>query len=71
VGLEEYQLWSIAIPHSHELLTIVFEICHIVLGLQPLQPKDEGDIVRGWMNRSVSHEWRMLFCFGGKLELHV
>ncbi len=29
----------------------VFQLCHVVLGLRPLMRKDEGQIVRGWLER--------------------
>ncbi len=29
----------------------VFQLCHVVLGLRPLTRKDEGQIVRGWLER--------------------
>ena len=29
----------------------VYQLCHIVLGLRPLTRRDEGEIVRGWLER--------------------
>ncbi len=29
----------------------IFQLCHIVLGLKPLTRKEEGQIVRGWLDR--------------------
>nr|CAB3267554.1 ubiquitin carboxyl-terminal hydrolase 32 [Phallusia mammillata] len=54
VTLEEYQLWSLDDPLPENLLKVVIEICHIILGLQPLSPQEEGAIVKGWMKRSCS-----------------
>ena len=29
----------------------IYQLCHIVLGLRPLTRRDEGEIVRGWLER--------------------
>ena len=30
---------------------MIYQLCHIVLGLQPLNRQAEGEIVRGWLDR--------------------
>jgi len=54
VTLEEYQLWSLEDPLPTILLNMVFEICHVVLGLRPSSPEEEGTVIRGWMHRCVN-----------------
>uniref|UniRef100_H2ZLM8 Ubiquitin carboxyl-terminal hydrolase 32 n=1 Tax=Ciona savignyi TaxID=51511 RepID=H2ZLM8_CIOSA len=56
ITLEEYQLWSLDDPLPISLLNIVVEICHIVLGLRPTSPIEEGIIIRGWMQRASQSE---------------
>ncbi|KAI2584361.1 USP32 isoform 4, partial [Pan troglodytes] len=41
----------------------VAEVCHIVLGLRPATPEEEGQIIRGWLEREsryglqAGHNW--------------
>nr|XP_018670070.1 ubiquitin carboxyl-terminal hydrolase 32 [Ciona intestinalis] len=56
ITLEEYQMWSLKDPLPISLLNIVVEICHIVLGLRPTSPTEEGVIIRGWMQRASQSE---------------
>ncbi|CAK8672621.1 unnamed protein product [Clavelina lepadiformis] len=59
ISLEEYQLWSLQDPLPTVLLNVIIEVCHIVLGLRPSTPQDEGTIVRGWLHRSDQQNYHV------------
>ena len=60
---------------------MLFQLCHVVLGLRPATRKDEGEIVRGWLhreeaagftpgqvcfkNRCITDNARLSACYGG------
>ena len=48
---EEYQLWSLEDTLPASLLAVIIEICHIVFGLKPNSPLEEGNIISGWLQR--------------------
>uniref|UniRef100_A0A8C4R9Q7 Ubiquitin carboxyl-terminal hydrolase 32 n=1 Tax=Eptatretus burgeri TaxID=7764 RepID=A0A8C4R9Q7_EPTBU len=49
--LEDYQIWSVSNALANEFLKLLFQVCHIVLGLRPGTPQEEGQIIRGWLER--------------------
>ncbi|XP_061538525.1 ubiquitin carboxyl-terminal hydrolase 32 isoform X5 [Phycodurus eques] len=49
--LEDYQIWSVQNALAHEFLNLLFQVCHIVLGLTPATSEEEGQIIRGWLER--------------------
>ncbi|XP_077995197.1 ubiquitin carboxyl-terminal hydrolase 32-like isoform X2 [Glandiceps talaboti] len=51
ITLEEYQIWSVNNKLPSAFLSVLFQICHIVLGLRPTTRQEEGDIVQGWVER--------------------
>ncbi|XP_043910495.1 ubiquitin carboxyl-terminal hydrolase 32 isoform X2 [Protopterus annectens] len=53
--LEDYQIWSVTSVLAHEFLNLLFQVCHIVLGLRPATPEEEGQIIRGWLERESRH----------------
>ncbi|XP_045069861.1 ubiquitin carboxyl-terminal hydrolase 32-like isoform X1 [Coregonus clupeaformis] len=53
--LEDYQIWSVKSALANELLNLLFQVCHIVLGLRPATPEEEGQIIRGWLDRENRH----------------
>ncbi|XP_032071684.1 ubiquitin carboxyl-terminal hydrolase 32 isoform X2 [Thamnophis elegans] len=53
--LEDYQIWSVKSALANEFLNLLFQVCHIVLGLRPATPGDEGQIIRGWLERESRH----------------
>ncbi|KAM9469598.1 ubiquitin carboxyl-terminal hydrolase 32 isoform 1-T1 [Clarias gariepinus] len=53
--LEDYQIWSVKSALASEFLNLLFQVCHIVLGLRPATPKEEGQIIRGWLERESRH----------------
>ncbi|XP_027228164.1 ubiquitin carboxyl-terminal hydrolase 32 isoform X2 [Penaeus vannamei] len=52
VTQEEYLMWTLHNALSSALLDIIFQVCHIVLGLKPSSPGEEGEIVLGWLRRA-------------------
>ncbi|XP_057207098.1 ubiquitin carboxyl-terminal hydrolase 32 isoform X2 [Triplophysa rosa] len=53
--LEDYQIWSVKSSLANEFLNLLFQVCHIVLGLRPATPEEEGQIIRGWLERESRH----------------
>ncbi|XP_035389949.1 ubiquitin carboxyl-terminal hydrolase 32 isoform X1 [Electrophorus electricus] len=53
--LEDYQIWSVKSALATEFLNLLFQVCHIVLGLRPATPAEEGVIIRGWLERESRH----------------
>ncbi|XP_045580822.1 ubiquitin carboxyl-terminal hydrolase 32 isoform X2 [Salmo salar] len=53
--LEDYQIWSVTSALANEFLNLLFQVSHIVLGLRPATPEEEGQIIRGWLEREGRH----------------
>ncbi|XP_072909594.1 ubiquitin carboxyl-terminal hydrolase 32 isoform X1 [Hemitrygon akajei] len=53
--LEDYQIWGVKSALASEFLNLLFQICHIVLGLRPATPEEEGQIISGWLERENRH----------------
>uniref|UniRef100_A0A4W3JWA4 Ubiquitin carboxyl-terminal hydrolase 32 n=1 Tax=Callorhinchus milii TaxID=7868 RepID=A0A4W3JWA4_CALMI len=53
--LEDYQIWSVKSALANEFLNLLFQVCHIVLGLRPATPEEEGQIISGWLERESRH----------------
>ncbi|XP_026740853.1 ubiquitin carboxyl-terminal hydrolase 32-like isoform X3 [Trichoplusia ni] len=53
--LEDFLIWSVESAEAlfTPFLDLVFEVCHIVLGLRPHCKHQERDIVLGWLRREV------------------
>ncbi|KAF9417462.1 hypothetical protein HW555_005465 [Spodoptera exigua] len=53
--LEDFLIWSVESAESlvTPFLDLLFEVCHIVLGLRPQCKHQERDIVLGWLRRAV------------------
>ncbi|XP_069471171.1 ubiquitin carboxyl-terminal hydrolase 32 isoform X2 [Ambystoma mexicanum] len=64
--LEDYQIWSVKSALANEFLNLLFQVCHIVLGLRPATPVEEGYIIRGWLEREgryglhPGHNWFLI-----------
>ncbi|XP_018424043.1 PREDICTED: ubiquitin carboxyl-terminal hydrolase 32 [Nanorana parkeri] len=64
--LEDYQIWSVKSALANEFLNLLFQVCHIVLGLRPATPEEEGQIIRGWLEREsrhglqIGHNWFLI-----------
>ncbi|XP_046386606.1 ubiquitin carboxyl-terminal hydrolase 32 isoform X1 [Ischnura elegans] len=48
---EEYLMWTVGNSLPLDFLNLLFQVCHIVLGLRPVSRKEEAEIVRGWLER--------------------
>lgn len=53
--LEDFLIWSVESAETlvTPFLDLLFEVCHIVLGLRPQCKHQERDIVLGWLRRAV------------------
>ena len=51
LSLDEFQLWAYSSSLIYEFLLLVSQISHIIFGLCPLFKKEEGNIVRRWIER--------------------
>ncbi|XP_026279470.1 ubiquitin carboxyl-terminal hydrolase 32 isoform X3 [Frankliniella occidentalis] len=49
--LEEYLIWTVDNNLSSHFLNLLFQVCHVVLGLRPQSRQEEGSIVNGWLER--------------------
>ncbi|XP_065087260.1 ubiquitin carboxyl-terminal hydrolase 32 isoform X3 [Ochlerotatus camptorhynchus] len=58
---EDFLIWSIESSTNlvQPFLDLLFEVCHIVLGLRPQCKHLEGDIVRGWLAREVRRGYKV------------
>uniref|UniRef100_H3BBL5 Ubiquitin carboxyl-terminal hydrolase 32 n=1 Tax=Latimeria chalumnae TaxID=7897 RepID=H3BBL5_LATCH len=59
--LEDYQIWSVKSALANEFLNLLFQVCHIVLGLRPATAEEEGQIIscRGWLERESRHGFQL------------
>lgn len=64
--VEEYLMWTVDNPLPMHFLNLLFQVCHIVLGLRPVSKIEEGEIIRGWLDRenkrgfSVGQFWYLV-----------
>ncbi|XP_075218366.1 ubiquitin specific protease 32 isoform X2 [Lycorma delicatula] len=64
--VEEYLMWTVNNPLPMHFLNLLFQVCHIVLGLRPVSKVEEGEIIRGWLERedkrgfSVGQFWYLI-----------
>ncbi|XP_055640764.1 ubiquitin carboxyl-terminal hydrolase 32 isoform X2 [Toxorhynchites rutilus septentrionalis] len=58
---EDFLIWSIESTTNlvQPFLDLLFEVCHIVLGLRPQCKHLEGDIIRGWLAREVRRGYKV------------
>ncbi|KAB7505762.1 Ubiquitin carboxyl-terminal hydrolase 32 [Armadillidium nasatum] len=52
VTQEEFLIWTLNDSLTSIFMDIIFQVCHIILGLKPSSPNEEGDIVLGWLRRA-------------------
>uniref|UniRef100_A0A1B6CHY2 ubiquitinyl hydrolase 1 n=1 Tax=Clastoptera arizonana TaxID=38151 RepID=A0A1B6CHY2_9HEMI len=64
--IEEYLIWTVENPLSLNFLSLLFQVCHVVLGLRPASEIEEGEIVQSWLRRekkrasSVGQFWCLI-----------
>ncbi|XP_072934687.1 ubiquitin carboxyl-terminal hydrolase 32 [Epargyreus clarus] len=53
---EDFLIWSVESAEAllAPFLQLVFEVCHVVLGLRPQCPHQEMDVVLGWLSRETA-----------------
>ncbi|XP_076059243.1 ubiquitin specific protease 32 isoform X2 [Oratosquilla oratoria] len=52
ISQEEYLIWTLQNPLSNIFLNLIFQVCHVVLGLRPCNRVEEGELVMGWLRRA-------------------
>ena len=58
VTVEEYLCWTVSHPElPAEFSRLIYQLCHVVIGLRPTNRSEEGSIVRGWLEREERNEW--------------
>ena len=58
VTVEEYLCWTVSHPElPGEFSRLIYQLCHVVIGLRPTNRSEEGSIVRGWLEREERNEW--------------
>ena len=52
LSIEDYLVWTSKHKElPNEFAKLLYQICHIVMGLRPPNRQAEGNIVRGWLDR--------------------
>ena len=51
LSLQEFLVWSVDSVLAREMALLVYQLCHVVLGLRPCSRREEGAVVRGWLGR--------------------
>lgn len=51
LSLEEYLVWSLRNPLPEVFLNLLYQVCQVVLGLKPLDPAEEFEVVTAWLER--------------------
>ena len=51
LSLQEFLVWSVDSSLAKEMALLVYQLCHVVLGLRPSSRREEGAVVRGWLGR--------------------
>ena len=51
LSLEDFLVWTVDNTLPKEFARLVFQLCHVVLGLRTGSRREEGEVVRGWLAR--------------------
>ncbi|CAI6345795.1 unnamed protein product [Macrosiphum euphorbiae] len=51
LAIGEYLMWTVHNSLPMDFLNLIFQVCHIVFGLRPISRVEEGEIVKGWLER--------------------
>ncbi|XP_060562624.1 ubiquitin carboxyl-terminal hydrolase 32-like [Ruditapes philippinarum] len=51
ITMEEYLVWTVNNVLCDDFLDLLSQICHVVLGLKPETPEEEGKIILDWLAR--------------------
>ncbi|CAB3376870.1 Hypothetical predicted protein [Cloeon dipterum] len=49
--VEDYLLWAVDNPLTSLFQQLIFQVCHVVLGLRPTSRQEEQEVVMGWLQR--------------------
>ncbi|XP_059478649.1 ubiquitin carboxyl-terminal hydrolase 32 [Neocloeon triangulifer] len=49
--VEDYLLWAVNNPLTSLFQQLIFQVCHVVLGLKPTSRQEEQEVVMGWLQR--------------------
>lgn len=48
---EEYLVWAVSHPLPTQFLSLLVQVCHVVLGLRPQSRDEERDVIFPWLSR--------------------
>ena len=71
VTLKDFLVCTVHNALPRELCQLVYQLCHVVLGLRPSSKREEGGVVRRWLLReeraglSPGQVWYLIPCNGG------
>ncbi|XP_050522495.1 ubiquitin carboxyl-terminal hydrolase 32 [Daktulosphaira vitifoliae] len=51
LAIGEYLMWTVHNSLPMDFLNLIFQVCHVVFGLRPISRSEEGEIVKGWLDR--------------------
>merc|ERR1719411_1806774 len=51
LSLEDFLVWTVENILAKDFAKLIFQLCHVVLGLRPSSRREEGELVRGWLAR--------------------
>ena len=51
LSLEDFLVWTVENSLAKDFAKLIFQLCHVVLGLRPSSRREEGELVRGWLAR--------------------
>lgn len=51
ITAEEFQVWAVKNSLPDDFSKLLFQICHIVLGLRPATNAEEKEVILGWVDR--------------------
>lgn len=59
ISQEDYLMWTVNNNLTDDFLSLLSQICHIVLGLRPQSREEEGKIVQNWLEREARHKMQV------------
>ncbi|XP_072043615.1 ubiquitin carboxyl-terminal hydrolase 32-like isoform X1 [Amphiura filiformis] len=59
ITAEEFQVWAVKNSLPDDFYKLLFQICHIILGLRPANKEEERDIIMGWVDRDKRRGLRL------------
>ncbi|KAL8573322.1 hypothetical protein ACOMHN_032784 [Nucella lapillus] len=59
ISQEDYLIWTVNNNLTDDFLSLLSQICHIVLGLRPQSREEEGKIVQNWLEREARHKMQV------------